>query len=170
MQSDLDAIAAAFSAGIGEALLARLTCSLAELLSAEHVFIGRLAGDTRDRVEMISYCECGEAAPNRTYQLANTPCEDVIGASEICVFAPEVWRMYPKDQMLVDLRAQSYIGTPIRQSLGTVIGLMAVIARHPIGDVARARALVQLYAGRAALEMERMRIDNELLRLATSGR
>src|SRR5258708_2281987 len=131
MQSDLHAIAAAFGPGVGENLLARLTRSLAELLPAEHVFIGRLGGNSKNRIEMIAYCERGEMAPNRTYMLANTPCENVIGTNQQCVFDPEVWRLFPMDRMLVEMRAQTYIDSPLRQSIGSVAGLISLCSIPP---------------------------------------
>jgi hypothetical protein len=167
-QNDLDSIALAFASGVGEHLLDGLVLSLAMILPADYAFIGRLAGRARDQIQTASFCDRGMIAPSRTYSLAGAPCADVIEAKELCTFESGVARRFPGDKMLAQMGAQAYIGAPLTDSLGRVLGLMAIVNCRPLADALRAGRLLKIYASRASLEMERMLIDQrELSRAKT---
>jgi hypothetical protein len=167
-QNDLDAIAQAFTSGIGEHLLDGLVLSLAVILPADYVFIGRLSGKARDHIQTAAYCSHGAIRSSRTYALAGAPCADVIRSKFLCVYESDVFRRFPRDKMLTQVSAQTYVGAPLTDSLGRVLGLMAIIDHRRLADPARARRLLKIYASRAALEMERMQIDQFELSRAKS--
>jgi hypothetical protein len=167
-QNDLDAIAQAFASGVGEHLLDGLVLSLAMIAPADYVFIGRLAGKARDQIQTAAYCDHGIIKPSRTYALAGAPCSDVVSSKGLCTYESGVYRRFPSDKMLVRTVAQSYVGAPLTDSLGRVLGLMAMVDHRPLTDPVRAGRLLKIYASRAALEIERMLIDQlELSRAKT---
>ena len=58
--------------------------------------------------------------------------------------------------------AESYVGTPLRDSAGRVIGLMAAIDRSPLADPELAESLLRIFAARAAAELERQQAEESL--------
>jgi hypothetical protein len=162
-QNDLDSIAQAFASGVGEHLLEGLVLSLAMILPADYVYIGRLSGRARDQIQTASLCDHGTILPNRMYALAGAPCADVINAKEVCIYESGVARRFPGDKMLAQMGAQAYVGAPLTDSLGRVLGLMAIVDSRPLADPLRASRLLKIYASRASLELERMLIDQREL-------
>ncbi|GEM_PF-4320501 len=167
-QHDLDAVAQAFASGVGEHLLEGLVLSLSLTVPADFVFISRLAGKARDHLQTVAFAEDGVLQPNRTYPLAGAPCADVIRVKGISIHESHVARRFPADKLLVKSGAQSYAGAPLADSVGRVLGLMAVLDRRPFDDPARVARLLKIYAARAALELERMAIDQRELHRAKS--
>jgi PAS domain S-box-containing protein len=70
--------------------------------------------------------------------------------------------LFPKDSVLQDLQAESYLGTTLWSAQGKPIGLIAVIGRHPLANTRPAESLLQMVAVRAAGEMERQQAEEVL--------
>lgn len=91
------------------------------------------------------------------YPLANTPCDRVINAGETCYYPVGVQALFPKDQDLVDLNAQGYVGIPIKDSAGAIIGHLAVIDQRPLKLQDYEMSILKIFSRYAAVEMERLR-------------
>jgi PAS domain S-box-containing protein len=85
----------------------------------------------------------------------------VVGKT-ICYFPREVRQLFPKDAVLQEMLAESYVGTTLWSSHGKPIGLIAVIGRNPLADSQFATAILQLVGVRAAGELERRRAEEAL--------
>lgn len=94
--------------------------------------------------------------------LAGTPCEDVI-QGEACSYGHDVQRLFPQDRLLEDLGAESYMGVPIMDSGGTVVGVLSVLDTRPASDEERKLSVLKIFAARAGAEMERQ-MGEEALR------
>ncbi|MEI6449362.1 MAG: PAS domain S-box protein [Actinomycetes bacterium] len=127
---------------------------LAESLGMFYVCIDRLEGDGLTARTVAVWCE-DHFEDNVAYALEDTPCGEVVGKT-VCCFPAGVRRLFPRDQALEDLRAESYIGVTLFGHSGRPIGLIAVIGRAPLGDRALAEATLELVAARAAGELERL--------------
>ncbi|MEX0615589.1 MAG: EAL domain-containing protein, partial [Methylophaga sp.] len=86
--------------------------------------------------------------------LKGTPCENVINGG-LCCYPNDVRQRFPDDQMLFDMSVESYIGLPLWDSTGKVIGLIMVMDSKPIEDEAAVTGLLQLVGTRVAAELER---------------
>ena len=138
-------------------LLARY---LAQDLGMDFVCVDRLEGDGLNARTVAVWCD-GKFEDNVTYALKDTPCGDVVGKT-VCCFPASVCQFFPRDQVLQDLRAESYIGTTLWSHNGQPIGLIAVISRRPLAHRAHAEATLQLVAERAAGELERQQAEESL--------
>ncbi len=134
---------------------------LGECLDVDYVVIDRL-GEDPDIAETISLFAKGSIVPNIRYTLKGTPCENVMGR-ELCIYPQGVQQQFPEDPLLVEMGVDSYIGLPLWDSLGSPIGLIALMSSTPFSDGALATRLLQLVATRASAELERERSD-QLLR------
>jgi signal transduction histidine kinase len=63
---------------------------------------------------------------------------------------------------LRDIEADGFVTLPLVDSKGARIGLIAAAARRPVADAAHARSVLQLFAGRAAAEMQRAMTERDL--------
>jgi hypothetical protein len=167
-ERDWEAASHAFTLGVGEHLLEQLTLSLGHLLPADYAFIGKLTREPKDHIHIMALCDHGQIAPPSKYPLAGAPSARVIASREICSHESGVSRLFPEDRHLSTIGAEAYVGTPLVDSLGSVRGLLAIVDGRPLADPDRTRRLVKMYAVRAALEVERMMIDEHMLKLASS--
>jgi PAS domain S-box-containing protein len=95
------------------------------------------------------------------YALAGTPCEDVM-SGEACSYGHDVQRLFPDDKMLVDLEIQSYLGVPMVDSAGSVVGLLAVMDEKPVSDEELKLSVLKIFAARAGIELERQLAEEAL--------
>jgi signal transduction histidine kinase len=77
----------------------------------------------------------------------------------------DVQRLFPNDPLLKQLDAQCYLGIALRSSGGDILGLLVVADDKPSGDMELARKLIELFAGRAGAELERLQREGEVKQL-----
>jgi formate hydrogenlyase transcriptional activator len=70
--------------------------------------------------------------------------------------------MFPLDKPLASMGAESYLGVPMLDTAGRVIGHIAIIDDKPMERDERAIDLVKIFAARAAAELKRQRAETEL--------
>ncbi len=145
----------------GEDFFHSLARYLARKLGMDFVCIDRLEGDGLMARTVAVYFD-GQFEDNVSYALKDTPCGDVVGKN-VCCFPAAVRQLFPKDQVLQDMVAESYVGVTLWDAQGRAIGLIAVIGRRPLDDQRRAEAMLQLVGMRAAAELERMQGEARLI-------
>ncbi len=96
----------------------------------------------------------GGFVENFSYRLDGTPCENVVSQG-ICFYGRGICSLFPRDHLLSFMGAESYWGTPLRDTAGRAIGVLAVIDDHPMEETPQTRSLITTFAARAAGELER---------------
>jgi len=147
----------------GEGFFQELARYLGRMLGMNFVCIDRLEEGLLT-ARTLAVFHNGRFEDNVSYALKDTPCGDVVG-QRICCFPRNVRGLFPKDEVLQDLQAESYLGTTLWNSQGKPIGLIAVIGRQPLTDTRLAESILQLVAVRAAGELERQQADEALRKL-----
>ena len=146
----------------GEDFFQALARYLGKNLGMDYVCIDRLeAGSLAARTVAIYFD--GKFEDNVSYTLKDTPCGSVVGRT-ICCFPKGVRHLFPKDAVLQEMVAESYVGVTLWGSRGQPIGLIAVLGRKPLADTQLATSILQLVAVRAAAELERRRAEAEVRR------
>ncbi len=133
---------------------------LSKVLDMDYVCIDKLVGDGLT-AQTVAVFNDGNFDPNCTYTLKDTPCGDVVGKT-ICCFPKNVSKLFPKDQALQELNADSYVGTTLWSNDGQPIGLIAIIGRKSLSNPELAASILKLVAIRAAGELERLKYEEEL--------
>jgi len=158
-----DALRFLVDCGVGrssEDFFQALARYLADNLRMDYVCIDRLKDDLL-AAETVAVCYDGKLENNISYTLKDTPCGDVVGKT-VCCFASDVRNLFPKDAVLQEIPAESYVGTTLWGSQGKPIGLIAVIGRKPLADAQLAASILQVVAVRAAGELERRQAEEAL--------
>jgi len=145
----------------GEALFQSLVLRLARVLRVKYASIAERIGD--GRVRTLARFVDGRLEPGVEYALAGTPCGGVIDGT-VCYIRQGVAGRYPEDEALRGLGAESYLGIGLRATTGEVLGLINAIHDRPLDEIVRPEAVVQVFAARAAAELERLRAERELQR------
>ena len=143
-----------------ESFFRQLARYIATSLDMFYVCIDRLEGDGLTARTLAIWCD-DQFEDNVSYALKDTPCGDVVGQA-ICCFPSSVCALFPRDQVLQDLRAESYIGTTLCSHTGKPIGLIAVIGRQPLRNRPFVESILKLVGIRAAGELERLLLEEAL--------
>ena len=146
---------------VGRNYFRALVQSLAQVLEVQYCFITECLETAPNRVGTLAFWAGNEFAPKFQYSILETPCESVVLEGKSCVFGVDIQRVFPNDQDLVDLDAESYAAAPLVGSSDTVIGHLVVIDVDPFVDPPDV-ALLEFFAARAAAELERQRATAEL--------
>ena len=133
---------------------------LTAALSVKIAFVTECANVEKTRARVLAFWDGKGLADAGEYDVKDTTCERVY-ADETCFYARELPKLFPKEKALLDLQGQSYIGLPIHDGTGALIGHLAVIDDAPM-DEARGMDVLKIFAARAGAELERMKADAEL--------
>lgn len=101
--------------------------------------------------------------PNISYPLLNTPCWLTYKTSEPRCIPCNVQSIFPLDEDLVTMGAESYLGVPILDESGTVFGHLALLSSKPISEpTSTERIFLKIFAARSGAEFRRSDIEREL--------
>ena len=145
----------------GPAFFAALVKAISETLGARQVYVAEVAEeDPRVLRTLAAYID-GKPGTYGDFIPHATPCADVVQGT--MRFIPTgVGALYPHSEVLQRNRVDSYIGTPLRATNGTVIGIIGVLHERPMDESLRPVDIVEIFAGRAAAEIQRMRSEATL--------
>ena len=139
-------------------LVYHLTCAL----SVSYAFVTECLEQTASkRVCTLAFWCKEEFGQNFEYSIANTPCEQVIGGLS-CHYPRNLQNIFPLDHDLTRLNAESYVGVPLVNSSGKILGHLVVIDERPIEDGSVELSILKIFAARAAAELERQKGEKQL--------
>lgn len=161
-QNTLISIAEGISNAGGETFFESIAQHLTEALNADYVIIGKLLTDNIDRVQTLAVCTDDKIISNFEYDLENTPCEIVIKKSR-CSFQDSVQQQFPKDHMLIEMNVEAYVGICLHNSSGRPFGVIKVLFRKQIDNLAYVEKILNIFATRVSVELERAQTVQELL-------
>jgi len=118
-------------------------------------FVAEFAGG-KSRVRAIALWMAGRFVDGQEWDLADTPCEEVL-SGRLCHYPSGVEQRFPKEAGV-----ESYLGVPLRDAGGEVLGHLAVFDQVPMPDEPRLLYTFQIFAARAAAELARLRAVEQL--------
>jgi PAS domain S-box-containing protein len=104
----------------------------------------------------------GQWVKDYEVDIAGTPCERVIDTAKLVHFPDRILDLFPHSEDIKTTAAVSYLGVPLLDTDGHILGHMAVIDRRPIPEEPRVYAIFQIFAARAAAELQRLRAEAEV--------
>lgn len=141
-------------------LLNNIALNLKKDLNADYSFIG-IVDEQFENVRTVSLCS-DVVLDNICYNAEGTPCYHVLNA-EPCIFQSNVQQLFPKDQMLVDMGINAYVGYPLFSlDRKKVIGLFGCLFHKEIKETEHLLEKIEFLTPRVELELDRMLLSNEL--------
>jgi len=165
----LRAAALAVSSARGDSVFAELVRYLAAILRVETAFISRYEPDDPDAMRVLALQQDGQLLRDIRYELEGTPCATVLG-QEFRAYPSRLREQFPDD---LDVQAQgteSYAGYPMTGLDGKPLGNISIASRQPLVHLERIESMLQIFAVRAAAEIEQLRAREALERSAASYR
>jgi two-component system, sporulation sensor kinase A len=148
-----------------------LVRSLAQALGVRYAFISECMDAPPTRGHSFAFWQGNEFGEEFEYTFHGTPCERIIESKSYQCFPAQIQSLFPEEKdELEAMAAQSYAGIPLLTSTGELLGHLAVLDDKPMAsDDAqhqtlreRDRAILEIFAARAAAEMERVQVEDEL--------
>ncbi len=149
------------SSATGDDFFRSLTRNLASALDIRYALVGELVHGTQNRIKTLAVWAGEDFGEDSEYDLAGTPCENVVGQA-MCYYPEGVQQLFPEDHLLAEMGVESYLGTPLFDSEGNALGLLAVLHDEPMEEVSNAKSIMTIFAARAGAELERKRTEEEL--------
>ena len=148
----------------GEEFFPAYVRHVAAALDVHCATIAELVDERKTRLRTLAVWVGNGWSENLEYELTHTPCDEVVGKGKLFYCRDRVQEIFPEDKFLVDLDAVSYMGVPLFNSAGRLLGNLCVIDKKPLRDEKRAKSIMEIFAARAAAEIERQRAEDELKR------
>lgn len=164
-QQAVVSVATAVSAENGEAFLHQLTLHMAEALSAEVGFIALLDEQDSDIAHTLTLYVNGQLQDNFAYYLPGVPCHDVMVEQE-CIVHEGAALTLPREISGALSWVNGYVGRRLDNSHGQPMGLIGVMYKNSLNDVPIVRNVLQIFAARAASELERQQDEVRIRQLA----
>jgi formate hydrogenlyase transcriptional activator len=142
------------AASTGDEFFRSLVRNLSRALVTPYCFVAECTDDTRKRARTLAFWTGEDFGENIEFPLAGTPCESVIRGNARS-YPERLQVLFPEDEGLVKLDAQSYAGVPLVNSAGSTLGHLVVIDTKPRTFTEQALSILQIFATRAAVELDR---------------
>jgi PAS domain S-box-containing protein len=146
----------------GERFFAALVKNLSRALNTHGAWVTEYLEDAR-RLKAIAFWLDGKWIDDYEYKIAGTPCAPVIEGTRLVHIPDRVVELYPDDPDLPQLGAVSYMGAPLLDIDGRILGHLAVLDNRSMPEEPRLTALFKIFAARAAAEMQRLRAEAMVL-------
>lgn len=136
---------------------------LSRLLHADFVFCNVISEADPENLETVAMFHNGEYMESFSCGLQGTPCGEIVGR-EPGYFASRVQELFPDDDVLGSLNAESYAGVPLWAADGSPLGVIGIINTAELKEPAFLLRVLQLVAARVSAEVERLRNSRTLNR------
>jgi Nif-specific regulatory protein len=133
---------------------------LASALEVRYAFVTQCSVD-KTIARMLAFWKAGEFVEDVAYDPNVAPCRNVL-KGQVALYQRNVQELFPEDTDLVDLGAESYLGLPMINVSGQVIGHLAVLDDKPMRESPQQVRVLRIFAARAAAELDRLKAENDL--------
>ena len=143
----------------GERFFEALVINLSKALNTHGAWVTEYL-ETSRRLRALAFWMDGQWVREYEIDIRGTPCEAVIDTARMVHLPDNLLALYPDDPDIKRTGAVSYLGVPLMDVNGRILGHMAVIDRRPIPEEPRVHAIFRIFAARAAAELQRLRAES----------
>jgi PAS domain S-box-containing protein len=145
----------------GERFFAALVENLARALNTHGAWVTEYFAESR-RLRALAFWLGGQWIHGWEMAVDGTPCEQVIDQRCLIHIPENLLELYGNDPDVKAVGAASYMGMPLLDLDGKILGHLAVLDLRPMPKEPRAQALFQIFAARAAAELRRLRVEAQV--------
>ena len=148
------------AAKTGEEFFKSCVQYLAQVLEVRYAVISEFADSEKSSAKTLAFWAGDDFCDNFTYSLVGTPCKNVANNTEVCRYPNSVQHLFPEDDYLVAIQAESYAGLSIIDTAGNYLGLLTVLDTKPmLKDLEMQSAILKIFATRAGAEIGRIKAE-----------
>lgn len=146
----------------GPAYLQALAKHVADALGVRYAVLGICEGT--DRMRTLAVWAGNGLAPNFTYDLVGSPCQNVV-SGDLCAYPNGVTTRFPDFPLLAQLGVDGYIGSPVIGNDGKPLGILTVMDDRPLELTDEIQSILRIFSASAGAELERMGAEADIRRL-----
>lgn len=134
---------------------------LAEALQVPYALLLEFCDQAKTRVRVLA--DYGDLAVNKTkeYSLIGTPCQNA-SQGTMCFYPERVRDLFPNSLGLLKRNAESYLGVPLTDAAGAIVGHLVVMDTKPMRPDPGQEMILRIFAARAGAELERRSAEQAL--------
>jgi PAS domain S-box-containing protein len=145
----------------GQAFFAALVRNVAAALGVAGAWVTEYLPESR-RLRALAFWFDDRFVPDYEYAIAGTPCEPVIDQRRLFHVTDNVVDLFPGDPDLREFSAVSYLGVPLLDGDGAILGHLAAIDTRPTPLDEQIEAVFRIFAARTTAELQRLRAEAEI--------
>jgi PAS domain S-box-containing protein len=146
---------------IGEGFFRALVDGLARALGTRGAWVTEYDAQAR-RLRALAFRMGDDWVEGFDQPVDGTPCQVVIENRSLVHFPDRVLEIFPHDPNVRRMGAVSYLGVPLFDLDGSILGHLAVMDTEPMTDDPMRLTMFEIFAGRAAAELRRLRAEREV--------
>ena len=154
-------LAAAGTGAIGHEYVRLLVPRLGEAFGVSWAELAVVEGAEAPRLEPLALWNGRKLVEGTARPAAGTPGGVTLERARLHL-THGAWKLFPEDSFLQEKQIESYLGISIVGSGGETLGLIALMDPRPMAIPAEADSILEVFAGRSALELERERAERAL--------
>lgn len=160
----LESIVAGTASVTGEDFFAALVKHLAKALGVRYALATEVFSESDHQLQILAFWGNDHWKLPFVYDVSDTPCEWVHREGKLLYVPEKLQERFPKDQDLVKMEAHSYLGVPLFDTSNRIIGHLCILNDKPLADEQQARWIINIFAARAASELQRKWAEEDLRR------
>ena len=145
----------------GEQFFKALVKKLAAALNTHGAWVTEYFPESR-RLKALAFWMGEQWLEGWEMVVDGTPCERVIDERCLIHIPDNLVEIYGNDPDVQAVGAASYMGMPLLDLNGAILGHLAVLDMRPMPPEPRAQVLFQIFAARAAAELRRLRVEAQV--------
>ena len=137
-----------------------MASTLLDISSASHVFIGEITA--QKKIKTITFIDKNGLLENIEININGNLFSNIIEEKRTQIKENNARLFFQNNGYLKDLKINGFIGTPIVNSNGNIIGIIASFHIHKLTNYSSTRNIFEIFSATIGSEMERMHFEKML--------
>lgn len=145
----------------GKNFFRALVENLAIAVQTHSAWVTEYIPETR-QLHALAFWSNGHVAEDFYIDIDGTACEKVIETTGTVHYPDNVLRLYPHNSTFKEFQARSYLGVPLVDDAGRILGNLAVFDTRPMPEEPHLLEVFKIFAARASAELQRLRAETKV--------
>lgn len=147
----------------GERFFIALVKNISKALNTYSAWVTEYIEESH-RLRSLAFWVDGKLIDNFNVDISGTPCENVIKNVNLVHYPDNMMSLFPNNSTIKTFSAVSYMGVPLIDSKGKVLGNLAVLDNQPMPEEPNSQVLFRIFAAQASAELQRLHAEGEIRR------
>ncbi len=157
----LQALVSGTASVTGRDFFPALVQNLAKALNVKYVIVSEKSQKQDQTLESLSFWAGDNLGDNFNYEFSGKPCDFITYNQKFACYPEKLREHFPNDPLLEEIGAESYLGVSLLDGNQQAIGNLCIIDDKPLEAQDQARAIMSVFAARAATELQRKWAEEE---------
>jgi len=157
----LQALVTGTASVTGQDFFPALVKNLAKALNVQYVIVSEKSHNQDQTLESLGFWAGDKLGNNFNYQFTGRPCDFIAYNQDFACYSEKLREHFPNDPLLEGIGAESYLGVSLLDSNQQAIGNLCILDVKPLETQDEARAIMSVFAARAATELQRKWAEEE---------